>query len=378
MAISRRSLGVHRLLAVVLLLISAAGARAGGEVLIKNITTVEGEHINQLVGVGLVTGLSGTGGETPLTRELALNMLQRFGIRADPALRAALRNDTRQKTDNVSAVMVTAELRTTDQVSSTIDVTVSALDDAESLQGGTLIPTPLGGADGEVYAVAAGQVSIGGFSFSGDAASVQKNHTTTGKCQAIVEKRVPGCQNTEPYIRFLLRDPDYSTATRINDAVNQHFPHAARTLDSGTVHVDIPAKHLQDRHRFIGMIQQLTVVPDVRARVVINERTGTVVIGDNVRLSPVAVTHANLSVITGESPEASQPLPFSDGETVVVPRTEIDVVEENNPVTVIDGTATVGDLAQALNVLGVTPRDLSSIFRQLRELGALHAELIFN
>ncbi len=347
------------------------------EVLIKNITDVEGDRKNHLQGLGLVTGLNGTGGETPLTRQMAVRLVEQMGVSADPALRNILRNDTKQKTDNISVVTVTAELSTTDQVQTEIDVIVSAFDDATSLQNGTLIMTPLRGADGVVYALASGKVQTGGFTAKGAAASVQKNHPTSGVTRAIVEEQLTDCRHLQRFVRLLHRHPYSSTATRITDAINQQFPRTARTVSRGVIHVDMPEDYLGDRFRFTHEIQQLTVVPDAIARVVINEQTGTIVIGDNVRLSRVALTHANISVITGETPQVSQPLPFSDGETIVVPRTEIDVIEGRSPITVIEEATSVADLAQALNLLGVTPQDLSSIFRLLQESGALHAELVF-
>lgn len=360
----------------VVVLLSRGEAAWCNEVLIKNITDVEGDRTSPLTGFGLVAGLNGTGGKTPLTREAAVNLMQRFGIRSDPILRMLTRTDTQLKTDNISAVLVTADLRTSDRPGRTLDVTVAALDDAASLQGGTLIMTPLYGADEEVYAVASGTVSIGGFSFSGDAASVVKNHPTKGTGQARVEKQIPYCVKDDARFRLMLRDADPTTATRIVDAINELAPYAARTLDAGTVEVHIPIKYQHDRQRFIGMTQLLPVSPSSRARVVINEATGTIIIGADVKLSRVALAHANLSIITGETPEVSQPAPLSDGETVVVPRTDLEVVEETNRLSVFEPNVTVGDLAQALNALGVSPRDLGSIFLQLRAQGALHAELI--
>lgn len=350
-----------------------------GEVRIKDITNVAGVRENQLVGMGLVTGLNGTGGKNPETRQFALNMLQRFGLRADPTIRAQLRNDSKLKTDSLSVVVVTAELPAFAKKGSRIDVTVSTFDDASSLQGGQLIMTPLVGVNDEVYAVAAGPVSIGGFSFEGQAGSVQKNHPTTGRLAggAIVEKETCTPVGEDGFVSLLLEEADYETASRIGQAINIVYPGAARIADAATVEVFIPAQHQGDVPNFLSLIGQLPVRPDVKAKVVINERTGTVIIGANVRLSPVLVTHANLAVITAESPVVSQPAPFSDGETVVVPRTDLEVIEEKQPVTIIDQTATVGDLAQALNALGVTPRDLSSIFQQLKAAGALHAELEF-
>ena len=349
----------------------------GGEIPIKDLTDVSGDRTNRITGVGLVTGLNGTGGDTPLTRQLQMHMLERLQVITDPDLRSVLRNDTRQKTDNLSAVMVTADLPTSSQVGTTVDVTVSALDDATSLEGGELQLTALVGPDGEVYALARGRVNTGGFSQQGDAATVQKNHPTTGYAQADVEKQVADCREHQQTLQLVLRHPDYSTSTRIADAINALFPGAATTKGSAVVQVDVPGDRQANRDRFINEIQQIQVEPDAKARIVISAQTGTVVIGEKVKLSRVALTHANISIITTETPEVSQPLPGSAGETTVVPRTGVDVQEGVSPITVIEETATVGDLAQALNVLGVSPQDLGSIFRLLKASGELHAELIF-
>jgi len=344
---------------------------------IKDITAIEGVRNNQLTGLGIVSGLNGTGGRSPVTRQFAFNILQKLGVRADPFTRAGIRENTQENTDNLSVVSVTAELPSFARPGSRIDVLVSAFDDADSLQGGTLIATSLFGLDNKVYAVASGPVSIGGFSFSGNAASVQKNHPTSGRIPsgAIGEERV--CADpigADGTFRLMLGQWDYETCRRIVDSVNKQWPKTARVLDASTMEVRIPSAYASNVPRFIGLVNSLQVRPDSVARVVINERTGTVVVGANVKLSRVAITHANLSVITGESPIVSQPGPFSDGETTVVPRTQIDVLEEDSKVNVIGATATVGDLAKALNALGVSPRDLSSIFQQLDEAGALHAK----
>ncbi len=370
---------VRSLITVGLLLLAGPTA-CSAEVRVKDITSVAGVRTNQLVGMGLVTGLQGTGGKNPETRQFALNMLQRFGLRADPTVRAQLRNDSKLKTDSLSVVVVTAELPAFAKKGSTIDVTVSTFDDASSLQGGHLIMTPLIAVNEQVYAVASGPVSIGGFSFEGQAGSVQKNHPTSGRITggATVEQETCTPIGQDGIVRLLLQEADYETASRIAQSINLLHPESARVSDAGTVAVFIPASHQFDVPNFLSLIGQLPVRPDVKAKVVINERTGTVVIGANVRLSPVLITHANLSVITAESPQVSQPAPFSQGDTVVVPRTDLEVIEEKRPVNVIEETATAGDLARALNALGVTPRDLSSIFQQLKASGALHAELEFN
>jgi flagellar P-ring protein precursor FlgI len=327
-----------------------------------------------------VTGLGGTGGKTPITREFATNFLQNYGMRLDAVQRLALRTDTTQKTDNLSVVTVIAELPPFARNGQRIDVLVSAFDDAKSLQGGTLLLTPLYGADSGVYAVAAGPLSVGGFSFSGDAASVRLNHPTTARIAngATVECEVPFQLASEGLVRLLLRRPDFVSAQRIADQINHAFPGTALASDATRIEVLVPDSLSTDLVGFVGAIQRLPVTPDTVARVVINERTGTVVVGEHVRISRVALTHANLSVITAEAPVVSQPEPFSEGTTTVVPRTQLDVVEGRRPMQVFEDSVTVGDLAAALNALGVTPRDLSSIFQQLHASGALHAELVMN
>lgn len=374
---TRRLRPTHALAVGVAFLLTHAAADA--QIRIKDITTVSGVRENQLVGMGLVTGLNNTGGKNPETRQFALNLLQRHGLRADPLVRSQLRNDARFKTSSMSVVTVTAKLPAFARKGSRLDVTVAAFDDASGLQGGILIMTPLLGVDGEVYAVASGPLSVGGFSISGESASVQKNHPSVGRIAngATVERETCTAIGQDGHVQLLLHDPDYETASRIGQAIGIAYSEAVQVVDAGTVDVLIPVEFQADVPRYLSLLGQLTVRPDAKARVVINERTGTVVIGENVRLSSVLVTHANLSIVTSESPEVSQPAPFSEGETTEVPRTELSVIEEKKPLSLIDNTATVGDLAAALNALGVTPRDLSSIFQQLKASGALHAELEF-
>jgi flagellar P-ring protein FlgI len=350
-----------------------------GEIRIKDITEIEGLHTEELVGLGLVVGLNNTGGKSPITRRFATNMLQRFGTRIDPEVRARLRNDTREKTNNISVVTVTATLPPMKRVGQKIDITVSAFDDAASLFGGTLIFTPLYGVDEQIYATASGPVSLDSISAGGAAASVQKNHPTAGRIidGAQVVETIPSTFVVDGRVHLLLRDPDFETASRISDAINLLAPCSARTLDPSSIEVVVPATDEANVNGFLAKIHQLRIQPDVRARVVINERTGTIVIGENVRLSRALITHSNLAIFTREQPEVSQPAPFSQGETTVVPRTDVDVVEEDRPIFEIEETATVADLAQALNALGVAPRDLGVIFQQLRDAGALHAELEF-
>ena len=347
---------------------------------IKDITSVRGVRDNQLTGVGFVTGLDGTGGNSPITRQYAQNFLQRFGIRASPTGRLGIATDTTQLTDNVSVVTVTALLPIFAKDGQTIDVSVAALDDAESLLGGVLMTTPLRGVDNCVYAVASGHVSVGGFSFEGAAASARKNHPTTGRIAGggIVEKTVPFEFGKFGAFELQLNESDFVNAQRVSMAINNAYPGVADPVDAATIRVLVPPQFITNPIAFVGSVRSLIVQPDTVARVVINERTGTVVVGGNVRISPVGVTHANLNVVTAETPEVSQPNPLSDGVTAVVPRTDLGVTEERRPIHLIGQTTTVSDLAQALNALGVTPRDLSAIFQQLKTVGALHADLEFH
>lgn len=346
---------------------------------VKDITEVAGDRVNQLTGMGLVSGLNNTGGKSPITRQFALMMEQRLGQRANPGVRLGLDTDITRKTNNLSVVTVTAKLPAFAKEGSEIDVVVSVWDDATSLQGGTLLTTPLYGVDGEVYAVAAGPISIGGFSFSGQGGAVMQNHPNTGRIPdgATIEKETCTNIGQDGRLQLLLANPDYETAGRIAAAINLLAPQAAVAMDPGTVSVFIPDAYFDQPTNWVARIGNLLVTPDTTARVVINERTGTVVIGENVKLSTVLITHANLTVTLSEAPQVSQPNAFSDGQTVVVPRTQLEVSEDGIPVTPLDGNVTVGDLAYALNALGVAPRDLSSIFQQLKESGSLHADLEF-
>lgn len=348
----------------------------GPLVRIKDITTIRGEHPNTISGFGLVTGLAGTGGTTPTTKQFALLLLQKMGNRADPALRENIQR-SQEKTDNISVVRVTVVLPPHAKSGQKLDALVSAFDNAESLHGGVLTETVLEGVDGSVYAIASGPISLNGGDFGGKSASVTKNHPTTGRVPmgAIVEEEIPCHIFDGDVFQLLLRNPQYATADRMSKAINQYAPGSAAVLDPATVAVRLPSSALADPFRFISECQELTIVPGNTARVVINERTGTIVFGSDVKLSKVAITHGNLIISTAETPEVSQPNAFSEGETTVVPRTSVDVMEQPGVISVIEENVTVGDLASSLNALGVSPRDLSSIFQTLKESGSLHAEL---
>jgi flagellar P-ring protein precursor FlgI len=281
--------------------------------------------------------------------------------------------------------MVTTELGPFARVGSRIDVTVSALDDATSLDNGVLILTPLKGVDGVEYVVAQGPVSVGGYLFSasgggaGTAASAQKNHPTVGRIAngPIVVREARGKVLCNGRIKVLLREPDYDTARAVAKVINDKFTGAAFTVDAGTVNIFVPPELCTNMVSFISDIGMLEINPDTPARVVINERTGTIVAGHHVKIDTVAVTHGNLAIVTSNEPIVSQPNPFARGKTTVLPRAQLGVTEQAHSVRVLPETMTVAELARALNALGAAPRDLIVIFQALKRLGALHAELLF-
>jgi flagellar P-ring protein precursor FlgI len=347
------------------------------QVRVKDITEVAGARANQLYGFGLVVGLDGTGSRSTFTQQVAVDMLQKLNVTA--TIFSQLPSDNVIRSTNISAVMVTAEIGPFARKGSRLDVTVSALDDARSLQGGQLILTPLRGADGEAYAVAQGPLSIGGFGGSGQAASAQKNHLNVGRIPAgaTVEKEALGEVVCQGKLRLLLKEPDFNTARLIARAVNERVPGTALALDGGAVLVCVPFDRAGNPTAFVSEIGLCEVTPDAPARVVINERTGTVVAGEHVTVSTTAVAHGNLFIVTAETPEVSQPEPFSKrGQTVVVPRTQVGLTEQKPRLSVLPRAVTVADVARALNALGVSPRDLISIFQALKQAGALHAEII--
>ncbi|WP_052813345.1 flagellar basal body P-ring protein FlgI [Desulfonatronum thioautotrophicum] len=343
---------------------------AHATVRIKDIARVAGDRTNQLVGYGLVVGLSGTGDRrgAEFTIQSMTNMLERMGVRVDRS---------RLRVRNVAAVMVTAQMPVSSRAGSSLDVSVSSVGDASSLLGGVLLMTPLRGVDGQVYALAQGPLLLGGFSVGGDAAQAQKNITTVGLIPngATVERSVPFQFNQQDNVVLHLQTNDFSTAVQVVDRINANFGSPlARAMDVSTIEVDIPEIYQGNLVPFIAALEGLPITPDTRARVVVDEKTGTVVVGQNVRLSKVAVAHGNLHIVVAERPEVVQPQPFSPGQTVVVPRTELGVREEDRRLTLLEG-ATLQDLVNGLNAIGATPRDLISILRTLKSAGALHAEV---
>jgi flagellar P-ring protein precursor FlgI len=341
---------------------------------IKDIADFEGVRENQLVGYGIVVGLNGTGDDLDnavFTRESLIGMLDRLGVNA---------RDDDLDTNNVAAVMVTANLPPFARQGTEVDVTISSLGDASSLQGGTLLVTPMIGADGEVYAVAQGQVTIGGFSATGAAESVLRGVPTSGRIArgAIVEREVPFDLAALQTVSIALRNPDFTTAQRIADAVNERIgKDVAYPQDSGTVVMNVSAGG-GDPAALLTEIETLPINPDSPARVVIDETTGVIVMGENVRISKVAVAQGNLTIRVTETPQVSQPNPFSNtGVTVVVPRTNVEVQEDaDRKLAVVDPGVTLDELVAGLNSLGVSPRDMISILQTIKTAGALQADLV--
>ncbi|OEU76365.1 MAG: flagellar biosynthesis protein FlgA [Desulfuromonadales bacterium C00003107] len=339
---------------------------------IKDIAKIEGVRSNQLVGYGLVIGLNGTGdsNSTQFTVQSLVNMMERLGVTV---------NQADVKVDNVAAVIVTAKLPPFAKTGTTIDVLVSSIGDADSLVGGSLLMTPLKAPDGNIYAVAQGPLIVGSLAFGGKAAKVQKNHPTVGRLPggALVEREVPFTLSPDGQLRYQLSDPDFTTVSRIAAVINEHFNRPLATpVDSASLNVDIPLPYRDRLVEFVAALERLPVQPDSTAKIVVNEKTGTIVMGEGVRIATVAVSHGNLNLVISESAMVSQPLPFSGGETVVTPETDIAASEDDGELVVLQMGVSIGDVAQALNAIGATPRDLIAIFQAIKASGALHAELV--
>ena len=362
------------LLAVLLFLHALApGAPAGAASRIKDLADVEGVRDNMLIGYGLVVGLDGTGDRirnTPFTRESIVSMLERMGVN--------IRSETLD-TDNIAAVMVTAQLPAFSTQGSRIDVSVSALGDAESLRGGVLLVTPLQGADGEVYAIAQGSVAVSGFSARGQAASVTRGVPTNGRIAngAVVEREIFYDIAAQTEVRLALRNPDFTTARRIMAAINDRLgAGAAIVVDPGTVRMSKPADFSGDMVALVADIEGLRVDPDHAARVVIDEASGVIVMGDDVRVSTVAIAQGSLTISVSETPQASQPAPFSErGQTVVLPRTDVSADEENGQLRIVSGGVRLSELVDGLNALGVSPHDMIAILQAVKAAGALQADI---
>ena len=341
---------------------------------IKDIVELQGVRDNQLLGYGLVVGLNSTGDSlrnSPFTEASIKSMLDQLGI-------GKSNNDFRTK--NVAAVLVTASLPAFANKGSRIDVNISSIGDASSLRGGTLVFTPLYGGDGEIYAMAQGSLVVSGFSAEGDAAEVSSSTPTAARIPngAIVETAAPGNLNDEDFLVLQLSNPDFDTAIAIVDRINKftsqkYSKKFASEVDHQSVLVNIPKN--VSATRFFASIGKLVVVPDTAARIVVDERTGTVIIGSDVKVSKVAITHGGLTVSISEFPQPSQPLPFSDGETVVVPNTEIIVSEGEGTVGIVEGPD-LQQLVNGLNMMGAKPTSIIAILQGIKSAGALQAELV--
>ncbi|MDP4022618.1 flagellar basal body P-ring protein FlgI [Methylobacterium sp. NEAU 140] len=368
----RRSAGLSALAAALLWLAGLAGpALALSRV--KDLASVEGVRQNQLVGYGIVVGLNGTGdslNNIPFTKQSLQAMLERLGVNTRGAT---------MRTQNLAAVMVTANLPPFAAQGTRIDVTVSSLGDAKSLQGGTLLVTPLLGADGEVYALAQGSVAIAGFSAEGEAAKITRGVPTNGRISngANIEREIAFKLNDARGLRLSLRNPDFTTSKRIAAAINDFMgADTAEPTDPATVTIQIPARYHGNMIRLITEVEQLKVEPDQTARVVVDERSGIIVMGRDVRVSTVAIAQGNLTVTITETPQVSQPLPFSEGQTVVVPRSSVKVdTGDGNKLALVKEGVSLRELVDGLNALGVGPRDLISILQAIKAAGALQADI---
>lgn len=383
--------GHFKFLFIILLILTICLPSAAFSARVKDITSVQGIRSNQLFGYGLVVGLDGSGDNAGkgFTTQSLVNLLENMGIHVVP-------QDVKAK--NVAAVIVNATLPPFARIGKKIDVTLSSIGDADSLQGGTLLLTPLKGVDGRIYALAQGAISVGGFRAGGAAGGgVTKNHPTVGSITggATVEREIPLSLADKKELTLILNNPDFMTAIRIARAIDVEFGEAlTKPIDSGTIQVRIPGEFQESVVQMMAQIGNLQVVPDSVAKVIVNEKTGTVVIGANVRIMNVAIAHGNLSIQIKETKNVSQPLPFSPegggigptqlednivvapgGSTVVTPDTDVRVSEENNRLMLVPEGKSIGELVRALNALGVTPRDLIIILQTIKSAGALQAEL---
>ncbi len=337
---------------------------------VKELVEIQGVRENTLSGYGLVVGLNGTGDKSgsQFTIHSLVNMLRNMGITIDP---------NSLKVKNVAAVMVTANLPPFARSSQKLDCTVSSVGDASSLAGGTLILTPLFGPDGKVYAMAHGPLSVGGFAVGGASGTgVTKNFPTVGIVPggAVVERSIETVLGTD--MTLVMNSPDFTTAHRLVTSINNRLgKDIAHALDLSTIQVKVPEEYQNNIVNFVAMIEAVDVTPDSRARVIVNERTGTVVMGDNVQISTVAIAHGSLSIEITEIPRVSQPAPLSEGVTTITPQTGVTVEEGGQRLVMLPKGTTIGDLVSALNAIGVSPRDLVVILQCIKRTGALYADL---
>jgi flagellar P-ring protein precursor FlgI len=364
------------LVTALLVMLAATPAAAqdvpAGTARLKDVVALQGQTQTPLVGYGLVVGLNKTGDrrQTVFSAQTLANMLERFGIAVSPG---------EIKIENVAAVLVTGQLGPYTPAGAQIDVTVSSIGDARSLQGGTLVPTPLRAPDGQMVALAQGPLSIGGFGGGEGGNTVQVNHLTVGRVPngGLVQNARISALPAGGALRLGLREPDFVSAGRVARTINMELGvEAARGVDAGAVTVHIPDQYSANVPELIARLEPLPIAVDSVARVVINERTGTVVMGGDVRLGPAAVAHGNLSVSISTQLDVSQPAPFSGGQTTVTPQTEVEVNEQDAMLVALDAGSTLADVIRALNALGVTPRDIIAVMQALKVAGALRAELV--
>ncbi len=361
---------------LILVLCLAPAVAQAGPVRIKDLVEFDGVRGNDLVGYGLVVGLNGTGDgirNAPFTEEIMSNLLERLGVNITG-------EEFRPK--NVAAVFVTANLPPFARAGGRIDVTVSAIGDAKSLLGGTLVMTPLNGADGQIYAVAQGTIIAGGMSAAGEAARVVQGVPTAGTIPAgaYVEREVEFDFTALDDLRLALRSPDFTTAARIEGAINADLGRgAARMLDAGTVLLDLQRIQNGSPAHVLSRVENIAVEPETRARVVVDQRSGTIVMGQDVRISRVAVAQGNLTLRVEESAMVVQPNPFAEGETIVVPQTSIDMqAEPGTGLAEVSGSTSLSEVVAGLNALGVAPHDMINILKSINAAGALHAEFVVN
>lgn len=348
-------------------------SRAEAASRIKDLVNFEGIRENQLVGYGLVVGLNGTGdslNNSPFTKQSLQALLERLGVNT---------RETDLRTANVAAVMVTGNLPPFATQGTRIDITVSAIGDSKSLEGGTLLVTPLIAADGNTYAVGQGPVAISGFKAEGEAASITRGVPTVGRIAngAIIERELKFALKDRRTLRLALRNPDLTTAKRIAAAINTYTSErTAHALDPATVRLDVPYSYRGDIINLLTDIEQLRIKPDQQAKVIIDEDTGIIVMGRDVKISTVAISQGNLTVTIAETPVVSQPEPLSEGQTVVVPRTQLGVTDDKDKkLAILSAGVTLRDLVDGLNALGIGPRDMISILQAIKSAGALQAEI---
>lgn len=362
---------ISQILCALLLCTFAASANT---VRLKDLVEFDGVRGNDLVGYGLVVGLNGTGDglrNSPFTEEIMVTILERLGVNV---------TGEQFRPKNVAAVIVTAELPAFARAGSQIDVTVSAIGDANSLLGGTLVMTPMNAADGDIYAVAQGTIIAGGIAAEGDGATVTQGVPTSGAIPsgARVEREIDFDFTQLDVIRLALRDPDFTTAARIETRINKALGRrAARMLDAGTVQLSLAATNASSPAHALSEIEGLEVSPESRARVIVDQRSGTIVLSEDVRISKVAVAQGNLTIRVNEAPVAVQPNPFTDGETLILPRTDAQIDEEQDrKITQVGPATTLSEVIAGLNALGVSPRDMIDILKSVKAAGALHADFV--